>query len=171
MGNVLVVHNSSTVPAEEPKEGRTVLRIVVEQVNGSALLNCSLSHFCRAVFPKCTDQYMGRHEAVNNTVTIKLSDSCALHSDLLMTLASMRTEAGVVSIGNESTSWNGSVVCHPQYTPVCGLCVPHCNRYHAYLPSNSQWNLEAVAITVAPAICIFGGVIFIVLSIARRKEM
>ena len=175
--NVLVTHNSNIMPAWEPKGGRTVLRIAVEQVNNvSAFVNCSLHHLCSTVFPQCADRNMSRHEAANNTVTIKLSDSCALHSDLLMTLASMTTgtDADVVSIANEeSMSWNGSrsVECHPQYTPVCGLCVPHCSRYHVNLRTNGGWNLEDEAVTAASAICVLGGVIFIALSIARRKEM
>ena len=169
--NVLLIHNNSIMPAWEPEGGRTVLRIAVEQVNVSAPLNCSLHHLCSAVFPQCTDRNMGRREAVNNTVTIKLSDSCTLHSDLLMTLASMNTGADADIVGNESISRNGSVECHPQYTSVCGLCVPRCSHYHINLRTNGGWNLEEVAITAASAICMLGGVIFIALSIARRKEM
>ena len=180
MENILTVHNSSILHAVEPKSGRTLLRIAVEQDNGSAPLNCSLHQLCSTVFPQCQDLDMGQHEAKNNTVTIKLSDSCTLHSDLLMTLASITsgaaskfdaTDADIVSIGNESTSSNGSVECHPQYTQVCGLCVPRCNQYQAYLQSNGQQNLNEVALIAASCTCVLGGVIFIALSITRRKEM
>ena len=175
-----MLHNSSILHVVEPKSGRTMLRIAVEQDNGSAPLNCSLHRLCSTVFPQCQDLDMGQHDAANNTVTIKLSDSCTLHSDLLMTLASITsgaasmsdaTDADVVSIGNESTSSNGSVECHPQYTQVCGLCVPRCDRYHMDLRTNSERNAEDIAIAAASANGILGGMVFIALSIARRKEM
>ena len=175
-----MLHNSSILHAVEPKSGRTMLRIAVEQDNGSAPLNCSLHRLCSTVFPQCPELDMGQHEAKNNTVTIKLSDSCTLHSGLLMTLASITsgaasmsdaTDVDIVSIGNESTSSNGSVECHAQYTQVCGLCVPRCDRYHVYLQSNGQQNLDEVALIAASCTCVLGGVIFIALSIARRKEM
>ena len=164
--------NRSILHVGETKGAGTVLRIAVEQVNGSSPLDCSLHQLCSAVFPQCPDLNTSQHEAANTTVTVTLSDSCTLHSDLLMTLTPRSTGADTVPFGgNEATSWNGSIECHPQYTPVCGLCVPHSIRYHDYLPSNGQWNFEGVAVTGAACNCVLGGVIFIALSIARRKEM
>ena len=164
--------NRSILHVGETKGAGTVLRIAVEQVNGSSPLDCSLHQLCSAVFPQCPDLNTSQHEAANTTATVTLSDSCTLHSDLLMTLTPMSTGADTVPFGgNEATSWNGSIECHPQYTPVCGLCVPHSIRYHDYLPSNGQWNFEGVAVTGAACNCVLGGVIFIALSIARRKEM
>ena len=166
-----MIQNRSILHVGETKGAGTPLRIAVEQVNGSSPLNCSLHQLCSAVFPQCPDLNTSQHEAANTTVTVPLSDSCTLHSDLLMTLTPRSTGADAVPFGNESTSWNGSIECHPQYTPVCGLCVPHSIRYHEYLPNDGQWNVEGVAVTAAAGYCVLGGVIFIALSIARRKEM
>ena len=166
-----MIQNRSILHVGETKGAGTLLRIAVEQVNGSSPLNCSLHQLCSAVFPQCADLNTSQHEAANTTVTVQLSDSCTLHSDLLMTLTPRSTGADAVSFGNESTSWNGSIECHPQYTPVCGLCVPRCSHYHINLRTNGGWNLDDIAITAAFTICMLGGVIYIGLSIARRKEM
>ena len=164
--------NRSILQIGETKGAGTLLRIAVEQVNGSSPLDCSLHQLCSAVFPQCPDLNTSQHEAANTTATVTLSDSCTLHSDLLMTLTPMSTGADTVPFGgNEATSWNGSIECHPQYTPVCGLCVPRCSHYHIDLRTNGGWNLDDIAITAAVAITMLGGMIYIGLSIARRKEM
>ena len=178
MENIVMIHNNSILPYVENKSGKTLLKITVEQVHDRAPLNCSLHQLCSAVFPQCTSLNMGQNETANNTLTVKLSESCTLHSDLLMTLGQISTasktdnaDVNMVPIVNHSTSLNGSVDCHPQYTQVCGLCVPRCSQYHVHLQTNGHWNLEELAVIAASGNCILGGVIFIVLSIARRKEM
>ena len=179
---IVMVHNDSILASMEHKSGKTwsLLRIAVEQVNfhDSTPLNCSLHQLCSTIFPQCTSLKMGQNEAANNTLTIKLDDSCTLHSDLLMTLAHIKAnsksdnpDVNILSIGNHSSSLNGSIECHPQYTQVCGLCVPDCSRYHVHLRTKDSLNFEEVTIIAASLNCVLGGVIFIALSIARRKEM
>ena len=118
---------------------------------------------------------MGQNETANNTLTVKLSENCTLHSDLLMTFAAISTTLKNMTVTpnapDDSTSFNGSVECLPQYTQVCGLCVPRCSQYHPSLQAIGGWTMEEVGITAASSNCVLGGVIFIVLSIARRKEM
>ena len=173
-----LVYNGSILPSVETDSGKTLLKITVEWVHDRTPLNCSLHQVCSAVFPQCTSLNMGQNETANSTLTVKLSENCTLHSDLLMTLGQISTasktdnaDVNMVPIVNHSTSLNGSVDCHPQYTQVCGLCVPRCSQYHVHLRTNGGWTMEEVGITAASGSCVLGGVIFIVLSIARRKEM
>ena len=64
-----------------------------------------------------------------------------------------------------------AVLCHPGFISICGLCVPSCGGFHLNSPLVTSYAVDDVFWVTSCVLATVGALVFLVLSLIRRKDV
>lgn len=100
----------------------------------------------------------------------------SLHPSLPQSWTNTVADVGIVlnsSAGSDtqanSTESTRAVLCHPDFITVCNLCIPSCGGFNNNSHLAATYAADGIIWMISVVLAIVGALVFLVLSVFRRK--
>ena len=131
---------------------------------------------CQYVYPPCDSN--GSPLLINREQCVNIRDDvCAIEWKIAMNMEQGSLLPDCKGFGEENNSSSVGTIrndsvsldCHYQFDEYCGVCLPLCGKFSQY---RVQTKLATRGLNIFSAVLeLVGGIIFLIASIIRRKEM